>query len=65
MGLIGDVAKAILILTAVSWVYIIIQFIVMEQYAMALFLLIAFLIPLSMIIYGRRKYGKKVKEATA
>ncbi|MGQ9538614.1 MAG: hypothetical protein ACUVTE_03400 [Candidatus Bathycorpusculaceae bacterium] len=45
MGLIGDVAKAILILTAVSWVYIIIQFVVMEQYAMALFLLIAFLIP--------------------
>ncbi|MGB9684558.1 MAG: hypothetical protein ACPL1Z_06475 [Candidatus Bathyarchaeales archaeon] len=64
MGLIGDIAKAILILTVVSWIYVIIQFIVMEQYVMALFLLIAFFIPLSMIVYERRKYGKRAKEAT-
>jgi hypothetical protein len=65
MGLIGDIAKAILILTVVSWIYLIIQFVVMEQYVMALFLLIAFLIPLSMIVYERKKYGKRIKESTA
>ncbi|MBX5320435.1 MAG: hypothetical protein QHH12_07275 [Candidatus Bathyarchaeota archaeon] len=64
MGLIGDIAKAILILTVVSWLYLIIQFVMMEQYVMALFLLIAFFIPLFMIVYERRKYGKRAKEAT-
>lgn len=64
MGLIGDIAKTILILTVVSWIYLIIQFVVMEQYVMALFLFIAFLIPLFMIVYERRKYRKRVEEAT-
>ncbi len=64
MGLIGDIAKAILILTVVGWIYLIIQFVIMEQYVMALFFSLAFLIPLSMIVYERRKYGKKA-EATA
>ncbi len=64
MGLIGDIAKVILILTVVGWIYLIIQFVIMEQYVMALFFSLAFLIPLSMIVYERRKYGKKA-EATA
>ena len=64
MGLIGDIAKAILILTVVSWIYLIMQFVIMGQYVIALFLLIAFLIPLSMIVYERRKYRERSKEAT-
>ncbi|MEM3760637.1 MAG: hypothetical protein QXZ02_05965 [Candidatus Bathyarchaeia archaeon] len=59
MGLISDFAKAILILTAAYWIFLIFEFVAMGQLAMALFLFLAFLIPLSMIVYERRKSKKK------
>ncbi|MGB9960191.1 MAG: hypothetical protein ACPLKQ_06700 [Candidatus Bathyarchaeales archaeon] len=58
MGLIGDFAKAILILTVAFWFFLIVEFSMMGQLVLALFLLIAFIIPLSMILYERRKYRK-------
>jgi hypothetical protein len=58
MGLIGDLAKAILILTVAAWLFLIVEFIAMGLTVPALFLLIVFLIPLSMIIYERRKHRK-------
>jgi hypothetical protein len=61
MGLIGDFAKAILILTVVFWLFLIVEFSVMGQIILALFLLLVFLIPLSMILYERRKYRKRPK----
>ncbi|MGB9854362.1 MAG: hypothetical protein ACPLRY_06120 [Candidatus Bathyarchaeales archaeon] len=61
MGLIGDFAKAILILTVAFWLFLIVEFSVMGQQVLALFLLIAFIIPLSMILYERRKYHKRPK----
>ncbi|MDH5793063.1 MAG: hypothetical protein OEZ18_00675 [Candidatus Bathyarchaeota archaeon] len=59
MGLIGDFAKGILILTTAYWVFLIIEFIAMGQIGMALLLLFVLLIPLSMIIHEYRKYKKK------
>jgi len=61
MGLIGDFAKAILILTVAFWLFLIVEFSVMGQPVLALFLLLAFLIPVSMILYERRKYRKTPK----
>jgi len=61
MGLIGDFAKAILILTVAFWLFLIVEFSVMGQPVLALFLLIAFIIPVSMILYERRKYRKTPK----
>ncbi len=61
MGLIGDFAKAILILTVAFWLFLIVEFSVMGQPVLALFLLLAFIIPLSMILYERRKYRKSLK----
>jgi len=61
MGLIGDFAKAILILTVAFWLFLIVEFSVMEQIVLALFLLLVFLIPLSMVLYERRKYRKRLK----
>lgn len=60
MGLIGDFAKAILILTAAFWLFLIVEFTLMGQMALALFLLLAFLIPLSMILYECRKIRKRL-----
>ena len=61
MGFIGDVARAILILTVVCWFYLIIEFAVIGQYPLALFLFIGSLVPLSMIFYEYRK--SKMKNA--
>lgn len=55
MELIGDFAKAILILTVAAWLFLIVEFVVIGMTVLALFLLIAFLTPLSMMIYERRK----------
>ena len=61
MGLVGDFAKAILILTVAFWLFLIVEFSVMGQSVLALFLLLAFIIPVSMILYERRKYRKSPK----
>jgi hypothetical protein len=61
VGLTGDFAKAILILTVAFWLFLIFEFSVMGQPVLALFLLLAFLIPLSMILYERRKHRKTPK----
>jgi hypothetical protein len=61
MGLIGDIAKATLIITVVYWLYAIIEFAMMGQYVLALFLFLGFLIPLSMIVYERKNAGKRLK----
>lgn len=63
MRLIGDIAKAILILAVVSWIYLIIEFVVMEQNVIALFLSLASIIPLSMIVYERRKCRKRAQSS--
>jgi len=60
MGLIGDFAKAILILTVAFWIFLIIEFVAMGQLAMALFLFIGFLIPLGMILYERWKSKRRL-----
>lgn len=61
MGLVGGVAKTILIMTVVYWLYLIIEFAVMGQYALAFFLFVGLLVPSFMIIYEYRK-GKKNEE---
>jgi hypothetical protein len=60
MGLIGDFAKAILILAVASWIFLIVEFAVMDQLAVALLLFLAFLIPLGIIIYGYWKDNKRL-----
>jgi hypothetical protein len=59
MGLIGDFAKGILILTVVCWIFLIIEFTAIGQTILALLLLIGLLIPSSMIIYENKKSKKK------
>ena len=61
MGLVGDIAKAILIITVVYWLYAIIEFALLGQYVLALFLYLGFLIPSSIIAYERKKSGKKAE----
>jgi hypothetical protein len=61
MRLVGDIAKATLIITVVYWLYAIIEFAIMVQYVLALFLFLGFLIPLSMIVYERKNAGKRLK----
>lgn len=62
MEFVGDIAKAILILTVVCWLYAIIEFVVMGQYALALFLFIGLLVPSSIVFYGYRKSKKSVRK---
>ncbi|MEM2419718.1 MAG: hypothetical protein QXL38_01870 [Candidatus Bathyarchaeia archaeon] len=64
MGFIGNVVKAILIVTVVCWLYLIIEFMVMEQYALALFLFIGLLIPSFIMLYEYRK-SKESEEKNA
>ncbi|MCJ7430776.1 hypothetical protein MUO83_06145 [Candidatus Bathyarchaeota archaeon] len=59
MGLIGDFAKGILILTVAYWIFLIIEFTAIGQTILALLLLIGLLIPSSMIIYEYKKFKKK------
>ena len=61
MGLIGDFAKGILILTVAYWIFLIIEFTAIGQTILALLLLIGLLIPSSMIIYEYKKFKKKGK----
>jgi hypothetical protein len=58
MGLIGDFAKGILILTVACWIFLIIEFTAIGQTILALLLLIGLLIPSSMIIYEYKKFKK-------
>jgi len=61
MGLIGDFAKGILILTVAYWIFLIIEFTAIGQTILALLLFIGLLIPSSMIIYEYKKFKKKGK----
>jgi len=58
MGLIGDFAKGFVIMTVVFWIFLIIEFIIMKQIAVALLFLITLIIPLSMIAYEYLKNRK-------
>jgi hypothetical protein len=55
MGVSGDVAKGILIFAVAMWVYLILQFIVMNQISFALLLLVGLIIPLSIVAFEYRK----------
>jgi len=58
MGLLGDFAKGFVIMTVVFWIFLIIEFIIMKQIAVALLFLITLIIPLSMIAYEYLKNRK-------
>jgi len=55
MGVSGDVAKGILIFAVAMWVFLILQFIVMNQISFALLLLVGLIIPLSIVALEYRK----------
>jgi hypothetical protein len=55
MGVLGDVAKGILIFAVVVWVFLILQFTVTNQIAFALLLLVGLIIPLSLVAFEYRK----------
>ncbi|MCK4885698.1 hypothetical protein KAS24_06455 [Candidatus Bathyarchaeota archaeon] len=55
MGLLGDTTKGILILTFVVGVFLIFQFIAINQTAIALLLLVGLIIPLSLVALNYRK----------
>jgi hypothetical protein len=59
MGLIGDLAKGILILTVACWIFLIIEFTAIGQTILALLLLIGLVIPSYMIINEYKKFKKK------
>lgn len=61
MGLLGDFTKGFAILTGVLWVFAIIGSILNGQVAFTLLLLIAFIIPLSMIALEYLRNRKKEK----
>jgi len=55
MGILGDITKGFLILTVAVGVVVILQFIVMEQIALALLLLAGLVIPFSVVAIEFRK----------
>ena len=55
MGVLGDITKGILIFAVVVWVFLILQFIVMNQIALALLLLVGLIIPVSFVAFEYRK----------
>jgi len=55
MGVSGDITKGILIFAVVVWVFLILQFIVINQIAFALLLLAGLIIPLSLVALEYRK----------
>jgi len=59
MGILGDFAKGFVIMTAALWVFLIIEFIIIKQIAIALLFLITLIIPLSMIAFEYLKNRKK------
>jgi len=59
MGLIGDLAQAILITWVVFWVYVMIWFFTTGQIGLALLFLVGLLISLSFIAYEYWQYRKK------
>jgi len=59
MGLLGDFAKGFVIMTAVFWIFAIIEFVYIKQIALAMLFLIGLIIPLSMIGYEYLKNRKK------
>jgi uncharacterized membrane protein len=58
-GLLGDFTKGFVIMTGVLWVFIIIQFIIMRQIAIALLFLLTLMIPLSMVALEYLRNQKK------
>jgi hypothetical protein len=59
MGLIGDFAKGILILTVACWILLIIEFTAIGQTILALLPLVGLLIISSLMIYEYKKSKKK------
>jgi hypothetical protein len=59
MGLVGDFAKGFLILTVAFWIFLMVEFAVMGQLAIALLLFLAFLIPIGIIAYWYWKDRKR------
>jgi hypothetical protein len=59
MGILGDFAIGFVMMTVVFWVFLIIEFIIIKQIAIALLFLITLIIPLSVIAFEYLKNRKK------
>ncbi|MDH5481559.1 MAG: hypothetical protein OEY22_01575 [Candidatus Bathyarchaeota archaeon] len=59
MGLIGDLAQAILITWIAYWIMAMGAFVVQGQTAMLVLFIVGLVIPLSMIVYEYRKCRKR------
>jgi hypothetical protein len=55
MGLLGDASKGILLLAVVVGVFLIFEFIIMNQIALAMLLLIGLIIPFLLVAFEYRK----------
>ncbi len=61
MGLLGDFTKGFVIMIAVFWGFLIIEFIYMKLYAFAVLFLLTLMIPLSVIALDYLKNRKEKK----
>ena len=61
MTLLGDFAKGFLMMTVVAWIFLIMNFLVMGQTALALLLIIGFIQPFSIVAYEYFQNRKKKK----
>jgi hypothetical protein len=52
MTIIGDFAKGFIIVWCVAFIFLIIEFMIMGQTALAGFMTLGFLVPLSIVMYG-------------
>jgi hypothetical protein len=59
LSLLGDFAKGFVIMTAVFWIFAVIEFVYIKQITLATLFLISLIIPLSMIGYEYLKNRKK------
>ena len=61
MGLVESFAKGFLICTCVVWIFVIVEFFVIGQPFLAILMIIAFIVPSSMILYEYLKARRTSK----
>jgi hypothetical protein len=61
MAIIGDFARGFIIVWCAAFTFLIIEFLIMDQPALAGFMILGFLVPFSIVIYGYIKNTRDKK----
>jgi preprotein translocase subunit SecF len=61
MTITGDFAEAFMVVLCVSYLFLVIEFLIIEETALAVFMILGFMIPLSILIYDYIKNNRDKK----